>query len=1105
MALKLAYGRRGSGKTAFCFDAIASGLKENKKIIYIVPEQFSLESERRIASKFFAAASSFVEVLSFERLAHQVFSKFGPLYKEYINDAGRQMLAQKALLKVEKKLTVLSDAAKQLDFANEILGTISEFKRHNVCDEKLTMIARQMENPILKFKLEDLSLIYQAYSSYLNKEWGDEEENLNILCARIEKFHLFTDTNFIIDQFTSFTPQEYKVIEMLLIKSMGITVSITSDSLERGSEEGIDVFSEPKDTAERLIRIALDNHVEILPNTYVGDCKKYSNSPELAHLEKNYFRYPGKVYDEPTKSIIIYQANHYYGEVEAAAKKIMKLCREQGMRYRDIVLVTRNDSVYFPLVKQVFHEYNIPCFINDKQPATKHPICRLVLSLFDVFIHNWNTENIIGYLKLGFSNLEQKDIYLLENYALASGLNHGQWMNEKSLTFLPQGFKSEDLDRINQIRTKVVVPLLSFRNQFSGRKSVREIITALYSYFIENGFNQKVQNIIGEFLEQGMPEESKEWKLAWDMLISTLDQMIEILGEDFITFERFCAVFTSGLSSFNLAQVPPMIDQVQLFALDGFQSQGPKVLMVLGTTEGVFPKGYNNEGILSDADRKTLKENGLELAHDTLTRQMAEQYLIYQCITASAENLFFFYPAADHEGKSCNPSPIVGRLQRLFPNLSQENNVYISESCEEIEGAMPLFWHTISELAKKQPLSTKWQTLHAWYQSNWKEQYGYAQGALTYSNQPRRLSQTSRDVLYGEVPFTSISRIEGYARCQFAHFIQYGLAVKPRKEYELQAVDVGSLMHGIIEQFSLHVQEIEGGWKELNQNYIESLVAEICDKTLKEYLGDAELGSGKFHQLSLKLKRIMSVTIWNIAQFYKNSNFEPLGYEMSFGTDGDLPPLEIELENGRKVRLVGKVDRVDVCRSETGNLISVVDYKSSGKDMDYSYIMAGMQVQLPVYVDAICKALSVKEKTSYIKAAMLYYKIDAPLIDAEQDIDEEAIWKATVKELKMRGIILGDEEKGQELSVVAAANAAISADKIDALCTFTMNKLKKVMEEMLSGNIRINPFRSGSQVACEYCPYKAVCQFDTDFAGNQYHSVRKIKKEEFFEYAGKMD
>lgn len=1094
MSLQIIYGRAGSGKSQACLDKAAKLIEKGcQNILFIVPEQYSLQTERKILEHF-PAASSFVDVLSFERLAQRTFSQVGPVYARYLDDCAKQMLMQKTLLALKNKLTVLGFASQTEGFSKVMLDTISELKRYNITPEALFEAVDRADS-FLKLKLADIAMIYQKYSDLFTYPDADEEDNLTVLLAKIQKHDLYRNHNIIIDSFSSFSAKQMAIIEEFMIRCPSVTVSLTTDSLNP-TDNIADIFFAAKKTANNILKSAYEMDITVLPNTYTGCCKKFEGNKELLHLESNFFKYPAEIYNDVTKNISIFRANNYYGEVESVAAKILRLCRKEDYRFRDIAVITKDLSTYSPLIRSIFSEYGIAFYLDQKYTALDHPLTHSIMSLFHIIIHNFQYESIFTWLKSEYCSADKEDVFLLENYVLACGNTRKMWTTDEDWTFLPKGFSPDHLEKVNVAKSAITTPIKSFTEKFKGRKTVREISQAFVDFLYESGANLAAEENINKYKSLGLEDKSDREAAVWNAIIKTMDNMVAFLGDKYISFEKYYSVFMSGLGGMEIGQIPPTVDQVQISTVDRFKSQDVKCVFILGVTNGIFPAAYTNEGLLSDKDRAALSEQGISIADDTTTRQAGENQIIYSAITSAMDKIFFFYPIADNDGGSLYPSTIIERLKGIFPNITSEDNIFQKENpIDFIEGLTPSF--------NKMILDRKtYSEVEAWFAKNQPQRLKQALNALNYTNMPQKLTADAVRLLYTDVPKGSISRAEQFNRCRYAYFLNYGLRAKERQKHNIEAVDEGTFMHEIIEIYTKLAQDMN--WQNITQNLCAKTIKDITFDVLTKYLSETHTDAPGFPFLLKKVEKIMSTTAWQITQFYQKSSFVPLGYEINFEEGGDFPPIEVEVD-GAKVLLRGKVDRADIWHTEQGNYVSIVDYKSSSKSIDFAEILCGIQIQLPVYIKAVCEALAKKDKVQVMPAAMLYYKLDSPIISANRDISDEEIWENVQKKLKMQGITLEHETINENINTVFAVKSLATGKEIDRICNYAFNQLKKAFSGVKSGSISINPVRVARKTACDWCPYGSVCRFDPSVTDNKYRNVKKISREEFFDYGSSLD
>jgi ATP-dependent helicase/nuclease subunit B len=390
MSLKLIYGRAGCGKSYYCLNDIKLKMKQSSSspLILIVPEQFSLQCEKDLIKTVGDRGAQKAEVLSFRRMAHRVFSEVGGLARKDINPAGKSILIYKIFEKSKDCLKVFSKAIKQKGFVNTFSEIIAELKRYDITPDELKKITDDItENDLLKDKLREISIIYEEYEKMLHEKYTEPDDHLTELYKRLDSSQQFNGVEIWIDEFSGFTPQEYKIIEKLLVKAKRVNVCLCTEYLSTEYYAGnIDIFSPVTNTAKKLIMIAKDNNIPIEIPVYIkgdnGCLPRFKESQEIQHLEKYFFSYPYKTYNQRTTDISIFTASNIYSEIEEIARDITRLCMDEGFKYRDIAVVSRNLKAYEKMISAIFKDHNIPCFIDARRDISDNSLVQMVLLLF---------------------------------------------------------------------------------------------------------------------------------------------------------------------------------------------------------------------------------------------------------------------------------------------------------------------------------------------------------------------------------------------------------------------------------------------------------------------------------------------------------------------------------------------------------------------------------------------------------------------------------------------------------------------------------------------------------------------------------------------------
>ncbi|MDF2524378.1 MAG: ATP-dependent nuclease subunit, partial [Clostridiales bacterium] len=648
---------------------------------------------------------------------------------------------------------------------------------------------------------------------------------------------------------------------------------------------------------------------------------------------------------------------------------------------------------------------------------------------------------------------------------------------------------------------------------------------ALFDFLCELDVPAKIEQKVEDFKAAGVQGIANEYSQVWNTVMGVLDQVVEVLGDESLSLDKFGDILSVGLGEYKMGLIPAAIDQVLVGSVERSKSHEVKALFVLGVNDGIFPMSVLDEGILSDRDREILKQKGMELAQDTRTKTFEEQYNIYTTLTTPGSYLRVSYPLADQEGRSMRPSSIIFRLRKLFPHIRETSNIAKAgiehAGMEMVSSPAPTFNQLISILRKKREggdINPLWLDVYQWYVNNdiWKEKCKIAMQGLTYRNTLKPVNPDKTKKLYGTPMNASISRLEKFAACPFAYFAQYGLKAKERKILKLSAPDTGVFLHNIIDRFSKHMEQHRITWRTLDREWCSTAVSEIVDDQLSKAVNSVFNSSQRYKFIATRLKRVVSRAVWLIAEHIKRSSFEPIGYEIGFGEGESFPPIELGLSTGDSIKLTGRIDRVDTYKSDEGTYLRVVDYKSGSKAFKLFDVYYGLQIQLITYLSAVLENGGMGIQKPIIPGGILYFKLDDPIIRAENKVSEEEIELTIMKQLKMKGLLLADVKlikemdhsiDGDSLIIPARINkgdvlgrsSAASMQQFDMLRKHVEKLLKRLGEEILGGDVSINPYKKKRVTSCMYCNYASICQFDSKLSENNYRILPERKDDEVWE------
>ena len=460
MSLQLIYGRSGTGKSEYCFNDIKNK-KKSENIYIITPEQFSFTAEKKLLDNLEKDAVLNAEVLTFQRMAYRVISEVGGVNQIILSKVARCMLIYNILRKQKESLEFLGKTEENVEL---ISNAITEFKKHGITVNDIENVLDETSDNYLKNKLKDMHIIYEQFENKLANQYIDEDDTLTILLRKLKDTNMFQDAIVYIDEFVGFTTQEYEIIRQLLKVAKQVNITICSDSLNNSLSQDKDIFFSNKQTANRLLEIAKQEKVAIEKPIYLEEKHRFKQA-ELKHLEDNIYKMRYSKYIQNIEHIKLFLAKNQFSEIENVAIKISKLVRQEKYRYNEISVIVPSMDIYASLCKAVFQKYEIPVFIDEKKALNQNILVKYIISVLEVFSKNWSYEAMFNYIKNGFSELTQEEIFKLENYCIKYGIKSSMWYKQD----WKLAENDEELKLMNNIKTRVTMPLLKFKEKLSGR------------------------------------------------------------------------------------------------------------------------------------------------------------------------------------------------------------------------------------------------------------------------------------------------------------------------------------------------------------------------------------------------------------------------------------------------------------------------------------------------------------------------------------------------------------------------------------------------------------------------------------------------------------
>ena len=1121
MTIRYIMGRAGAGVDQRAIEEIGTALKQGgeKRLFLLVPEQYTLQAERNLIEQLQLPGIMQVEVLSFNRLAYRVLAEVGGRNRVLINEQGRNMVLKRVINEVARNLTIYKKACKQEGFVEELSTLFSNFKQYDL--DPITLNSRQMEikEAVVRQKLQDINLIYEAFNGYMSNQYLDLEDQLNLFIEKLDHSVLLKDARIWLDGFNHFPPQKRRMIEKIMLQAQDTTFCLTLDpqpgrdrdlfKISKGCHEQIHELASRHGLAEEVIRLDPEKRGQ-----------KNRPHASLMHLEQELYAYPNRSYPTDSDAIDLFAASNIYSEVEHIAARIVRMAQEQGYRWREISVLGNNLDTYGVILSRVFYEFEIPFFIDEKRSIDNHPLIKLILATLGVINRGYRAEDIFMLLKSGFTDLKPEECEELENYMMAYGIR-GKLCQEDFV----RGQHELDvalLETINQSRQRLILPLQKLEKAVQGKKSGRALSRALYQYLQGLEVEQKLQDWTEELRQQGLYEYAHENAQIWNIIMQTFDQLVNILGDSELKLKDYASLLETGYKSFQVGIIPTTVDQVMIGNISRSKNQSIKALFVMGVNDGVLPSGKSAAEIFTEEEQKVLQMHQLDWGTNLEMQTVEEQFDIYLAFSQAREFLSLSYAIADQEGKALRPSLLINRVRTIFPSLSTHSDLIKTPEFElkQLVNASSSFKYMIEKLrlyVDGTEIADFWWDVYGWFYNHpdWEARRQAILEALFYQNQIPSLSPTVAVQLY-KTPFrSSVSRLEQFAACPFAHFVRFGLRPQERKSFAVGIPDIGILLHEGLATFASTLGERGINWKKMERVDCDVLLDEILAKQFPIHNNGILMSSYRYRYLAERLKRISRRAVWTLTEHIQEGDFEPLLYEARFGPGGVFPPLRVDLSDGQSIYLEGRIDRIDLLKSEDANYVKIIDYKSGDRQLSLSELYFGLSLQLFVYLLAVLKSNnsgSVPELLAkpFKPAALFYFKIDDPLVSG-MNMDPPEIASEIRKKLRMNGLVLKDialvrtmdrdlQGESDILPVgiknndeFKATSKVLEATEFELLFDYLQDLLKELGEQMLHGQIRIEPAKTDKWKACDYCIYHAVCQFDKLFAANNYKKITLSK------------
>ncbi|MBR2871518.1 MAG: exodeoxyribonuclease V subunit gamma [Clostridia bacterium] len=981
-------------------------------------EKISLMVERLICERF--GGSFNTEVYSFGNFLRVSKPNENALSKE-----GSAMVVQRIL----SSISLDCFRGNKSTLAPTLFELIIQLKSANVTPDDL-IFAMQKTNGVLKNKLSDIAKAYTAYENYLLENgYEDQSSMLSYLPEILENSQRVAKANVYVVGFTSFTSQTRSAVRSLIKTAKNVTAILV---------EGQNDFAFVNETSKAFELCCQQEDLTCIKQKSNGNYLLESNV-----ITQNLFNPKSVVKPVDTKRVHYLTAKNTYEEIERVAESIKKAVMNGEIRYRQAVVALADADTYREHIKACFDMLSIPYFLDEKKKPAHHPLVLLILNYVDIFRKGFESESLCAFFKNPLICKDKAFADAFERYLKKYNLFYSAF--KSPFAFDAQEFG--DTTEFEKFRVKInelftLFNPIAFLEKINAKEQLED-----YSRLLEEG---------------GEAEESAITLQIYGAVEKLLTEISAFLGGVNLSYTEYKNVLLGGINALELSIIPQYNDAVFIGGYKEVSLRPASYLYAVGLTSEV-PSGKEDVALISDAEIDALADLKVMIEPKIRVVNHRVKESLVLGLGAFSEKLFLSYPLTSKNGGKNSKSEVLAFMEEAF-NMQEfpkadgfltdrQSLLSYAKSCSDfydgktldIEDATSYYY-----LCKDQNLNRL---------------------AMVSGKELKiRLEENKRAVIKD---VTSPTTIEDYYKCPYRAFLSHGLRLKEQDEGSVNALSYGNLMHELFAEYLKNISKVYD--KQSSDALFDSLVESLLARPeYKRFEGDGAKWSSISRAL-LECKKFC----FKCYLASQNSEFKtlPENVEVSFGREKkgvkSYPAISL---NGGKVKLTGKIDRVDTC----GDYCRVIDYKTGSADASNDKLFAGLKLQLYLYGAAV----------SDKKLAGMYYLPVNDSFKAEDKKQKTLVVGKTLDDVEVvhkQDTALNQNQTSDIIPVEFSEKnegykGVTSKENLDAMVEYALKISEKAAEQMQDGVIVASPYEK----TCEHCPYVSMCQ-------TQEENVRKVK------------
>ena len=631
MSLQFIMGNSGAGKSRYAYEKILAEAARHpeKNYLIVVPEQFTMQTQKELVSLHPAGGILNIDILSFQRLAYRIFEETGGSLYPVLEETGKSLVVKRVAQEKKKELTILGSTLKRTGAVSQMKSLISELKQYQIAPSELDTWAEETgEKKLLAAKLKDTGVIYRAFEEYLENRYVTAEDVLEVLAGKLEESELIKNSEVLVDGFTGFTPVQIGVLGKLFRLCAKVYVTIIMDEREDPYKKAIphQLFAMSRQLVQQLMKAADEAGCPVEPEIWVrrSGHGRFQPGSTMDQLEQRLFRYgkrgfsgngiekrpesgteaktgnPAAGHEANQQGIYISVAPNPRAELEETVRLIRRMVREEGMRYQDFAVLTGDLSVYGTYAREIFEKCGVPYFVDEKHSVLMNPFVEFLRAAIEMVVQSFSYESVFRYLRCGLSSLNREETDAMENYVLALGIR-GLKAYGETWTRGYRGIKPDEVPQRNLLREKFYAEVQPFAEQMKKKDAtVRERTEALYALAVQNQMQQKLEERRQQFEQQGQEAFAKEYSQIYGIVMELLDKIVEVLGDEKMTLAEYQEILEAGFAEASVGIIPPTADQVLIGDNERSRLKDIRVLFFVGVNDGLIPRHDAGGGILSE-------------------------------------------------------------------------------------------------------------------------------------------------------------------------------------------------------------------------------------------------------------------------------------------------------------------------------------------------------------------------------------------------------------------------------------------------------------------------------------------------------------------------